>query len=385
MIPIRTDSRLRSTPWTNWAIIALNVLVFLIQHRMPSLTHRFELNPREPSLWNFFTYSLVHANGPHIASNMLFLYIFGNNVNDKMGHWGYSAFYVAGGIFSGICYVLFESNPVIGASGAVSAVTGAYLVLFPLANVTIIFFLFYFATWEIPSFWFIGFFFAQDLLLNFSGSATGVAHLAHIGGTLFGFSICFLLLTFYLLPRDHFDVVAMAKQWNRRRQFRDLTSKGYDPFGYAGAKNRVGVERRLPAQAVSREQEKVQDLKAQISDLLSNHHHARAAELYLEIKAIDPEQVLARQAQLEVGNQLASEQRYPQAAEAYESFLRHYRGFEQVEQVELMLGLIYARYLNRYDRAKEYLLRAMARLHGDKELSLARTELNRIEPFAGGA
>src|SRR5439155_4532533 len=94
---------------------------------------------------------------------------------------------------------------------------------------------------------------------------------------------------------------------------------------------------------------------------------------------IAPEQVLARQAQLEVANQLASQQKYTDAADAYELFLRHYKNFEQVEQVELMLGLIYARYLERYDRAKEYLLRAMARLHGERELSLARTELQRVE------
>ena len=90
--------------------------------------------------------------------------------------------------------------------------------------------------------------------------------------------------------------------------------------------------------------------------------------------------MLARQAQLDVANQLAGQQLYPQAAEAYELFLRHYPKFEQIEQVELMLGLIYARYLEQYDRAKEYLLRAMARLHGDRELKLAREELaSRIE------
>ena len=93
---------------------------------------------------------------------------------------------------------------------------------------------------------------------------------------------------------------------------------------------------------------------------------------------------MARQAQLDVAAQLASQQLYPQAAEAYELFLRHYRNYEQIEQVELMLGLIYARYLDRYDRAKEYLIRAMARLHGDREIKLARNELDRIESVADG-
>ncbi len=377
MIPVRTDSRLRSTPWTNYVIIAVNVVIFLLQQRMPWLTHKFALNPRNPSLLNFFTYSLLHQNAPHIASNLLFLFIFGSNVNDKMGHLGYVAFYLAGGIFSGLCYAMFDTGSVIGASGAVSAVTGAYMCLFPRANVTLVFFFFYVGVFEIPSLWFIGFFFVQDLLMNFSGAPTGVAHAAHLGGSVFGFAICFILLWLHLLPRDHFDVVSLVRHWNRRREFRDLTAGGYDPFGKAA---RVPAEMRLAA-PTSPEQEKIQDLKAQISDAIASHDHAKAAELYLQIKQIDPAQVIARQAQLEVANQLASQQRYPEAAEAYELFLQHYKNFEQVEQVELMLGLIYARYLDRYASAKEYLLRAMARLRGDKELSLARSELKRIEPL----
>jgi outer membrane protein assembly factor BamD (BamD/ComL family) len=82
-----------------------------------------------------------------------------------------------------------------------------------------------------------------------------------------------------------------------------------------------------------------------------------------------------------VAAQLASEQRHADAAEAYEQFLRTYPGFDQIEQVELMLGLIYARYLDRYVRAKECLTRALARLHDPKQVELAQTELRRIEPM----
>src|SRR5688572_17414701 len=101
MIPIRTDSPLRRTPWMNWGIIAVNVVFFLITHKMQSLGHELALNPRNPELWQFFTYSLVHANGAHLVGNMLFLYIFGNNLDDKMGHLAYLGFYLAGGVFSG--------------------------------------------------------------------------------------------------------------------------------------------------------------------------------------------------------------------------------------------------------------------------------------------
>ena len=373
MIPIGTDARLRTTPWMNWAIIGVHVLAFLVQSRMPRMTGRLALNPLDPSLYSFFTYTLLHGDVMHLASNMLFLYIFGNSVNDKMTHVGYLGFYLAACVFAGVGYAAFASHPVIGASGAVSAVTGAYLCLFPRANVSIL--LWWWGVFEIPSLWFIGFYFFQDLFFNFSPIPTGTAHMAHLSGTVFGFVVCFVLLSLHLLPRDHFDVASLFKQWNRRRQFRDVTASGYDPFAYAPSKR---IDPRLPAPRDAR-QDQIHDVRGGITDALASHDLHRAAELYLQLRKIDPEQVLARQAQLDVANQLASQQLYPQAAEAYELFLRHYKNFEQIEQVELMLGLIYARYLLRYDQAKECLLRAMARLHGDRELSLAREELRRVE------
>ena len=372
MIPIGTDARQRATPWMNWVIIAVHVLAFMIQSGVPRLD-RLALNPLEPSLLTFFSYALLHGSTAHLASNLLFLYIFGNNVNDKMGHAAYLGFYLAACVFAGVGYAATATVPVIGASGAVSAVTGAYICLFPRANVRLLFWLW--GIIEIPSVWFIAFFFFQDLFFNFAGEPTGTAHMAHISGSVFGFVVCFALLYFHLLPRDHFDVVALFKQWNRRRQFRDLTSSGYDPFAHSTVRRN---DPRLPAPRDPRE-DQIHDIRGEINDALVADNTAKAATLYLRLRKIDPQQVLARQAQLDVANQLASEQLYPQAAEAYELFLRQYRNFEQIEQVELMLGLIYARYLFQYDKARECLIKAMARLHGERELKLAREELRRVE------
>src|SRR5580692_3402980 len=125
IIPIRTDSRLRNTPYMNWALIAVNVLVFcFFQHAVntrghwslnmqainPQITYRYELSPDFPAVKTFITYAFMHANVMHLAGNMLFLYIFGNNVNDKLGHLGYLAFYLAGGVAAGIAYVLLQSG-----------------------------------------------------------------------------------------------------------------------------------------------------------------------------------------------------------------------------------------------------------------------------------
>jgi membrane associated rhomboid family serine protease len=362
----------------NWVLIAVTCAAFVVQQRSPQWFEPYVLNPREPSLVAYLTYPFLHGGLLHLLGNMLFLYIFGNNVNDKTGHLGYLGFYLAGGVFAGVGHTLLADTAVIGASGAVAAVAGAYLVLFPRSSVTIVYVLLFVGTVEIPSLWFVAFFFLKDLVSAFSGQPSGVAHMAHVSGTVFGFGVCLALLAVALLPRNQFDVLALVQRWHKRRQYRDLVSKGYDPFGYTPPPARPDPRELVGPDPLAA---KIQDLRAEISESIAHHNHPHAALLFLELKRLDPKQVLSRQAQLDVANQLASQQRYADAAEAYEQFLTHYANFEQLEQVELMLGLIYARYLERYDRAKEILLRAAARLHGERESALARAELARIEPF----
>jgi hypothetical protein len=333
---------------------------------------------------------------------MLFLYIFGNNVNDKMGHLGYLAFYLSGAVIAGVGYVVLSPAhsyaPVVGASGAVAAVTGAYLVLFPRATVTLVYLIFFIGTFELSSFWFVILFFVKDLVGMSGGplSNVGVAYSAHVFGTAFGFLLCFALLGAQLLPRDQFDVLALVRQWNRRRQYRDLVSQGYNPFDYAAApagavssgggggvtgffRGRGGGAAPAAPDPVAL---RVADLRGSISEAVSRHDMDVAASKFLELRSVDPKQVLSRQAQLDVANHLAGQQHFAEAAEAYEQFLVHYPKYEQIEQVQLMLGIIYARYLAQYAKAKQHLQAALPRLFGDRELAMARAELARIEPMA---
>jgi membrane associated rhomboid family serine protease len=394
IIPLRTDCPLRRVPWMNWGLIAANVVVFLATTSFGSDGHLhgpwlmfhgvaskqyFALNPRDPAIWQYITYQFLHENWLHIIGNMLFLYIFGNNINDRMGQLGYLGFYLAGGVIAGAGHAAFETSPVIGASGAVAAVTGAYLILLPRSNITIFYFFFLFGEVEIPSLWFVLFTFAQDVLAQFFpdmlGGRESVAHAAHITGTLFGATLCLILLAVGLMPRDQFDVLALLTRWNRRRQYRSMVSQGYDPFGYVPPANQPRPAEIDPRSA------RILELRAEISEAIAHHNLPKAVAQFLELKKVDPAQVLSRQAQLDVANQLASQQYYPQAAEAYEQFLSHYPNFDQIEQVELMLGVVYARYLQNYERARQLLLRALARLHGDGQIKWARTELARIEPL----
>jgi membrane associated rhomboid family serine protease len=369
IVPLHTDSPLRRTPWMNWAIIGVNVVVFLVQWHTEGWEQRFYLDPRDPHLYTYFTSQFLHADALHLGGNMLFLYIFGNNVNDRMGQWGYLAFYLAGGVFSGIGHMLTSSAPALGASGAISAVTGAYLVLLPRSHITIFYFIFFVGTIELPCMFFIIASFLKDFIFGFSGLGAGVAHTAHLAGSVFGFTISFILLTVQLLPRDQFDLYALIRQWNRRRQYQDMVRSGYDPFS---------ITPRGTRGAPDPNQERIQDLRARIAETLSEHKVEDAACFYLELHAMDPNQVLARQNQLDIANQLFAQGTHGAAADAYEGFLRFYPKYDQVEHVQLMLGLLYARYLNRPDKAREHLQTSLNRLSNPKEIDLAREELGKL-------
>jgi membrane associated rhomboid family serine protease len=380
ILPLRTDSPLRTTPYMNWVLIVANIAMFVVQKARPQVEPSLELYANAPTLTAFVTYAFLHGSLLHLAGNMLFLYLFGNNVNDKMGHIGFLLFYLAGAIFAAVGYLLTnDTGALIGASGAVWAVTGAYLVLFPRAHVTVLYFFVLIGRIELPSWAFVLMQVVWDVI-GLGQQGTNVAHAAHLAGAFFGFTVSMSLVAVHLLPRDQFDLWALFKQWNRRRQYRDMVAKGYNPFGYSVAV--AGGSGREIVQAESDERtERITEMRAEIAEAMAHHDIPLAASRYLELRRFDPDQVLSRQAQLDVANQLNAQQLYAEAADAYEAFLLAYPKFEQIEQIELMLGLIYARYLSRYDRAKEYLVKAIARLHADRELQMAKAELRRIDPL----
>lgn len=392
IIPIRTDSPLRARPWMNWALIAVTFFIgvaeaYSNQFRSPTWVNHLQLSGRVPVLWTFITHAFIHVGWLHLMANLLALYVFGNNVNDRLGPLGYLAFYLSGAIFAGVGFVVTDSNglQLFGASGAVMAVMGAYLALYPRSNITILSLLFLVGTFEVPSMYLIIIFFILDLLGKLS-DPVAVAHTAHITGLLFGFFIGMGLLGVRLLPRNPFDFLALVQRWHRRRQYKMLVRQGFNPFGYVARPAQARTVNRPQSHAeteVDPNLQRIRDLRAEINEAIAHHNLPHAAILFLDLRALDPRQVLARQSQLDIANQLASQQFFAQAADAYEQFLRHYPNFEQLEQVQLMLGLICSRYLAQYGRAKELLVAATQRLHGERELSMARIELDRIEPLLG--
>ena len=160
---------------------------------MPGVTGSAE--PQPPTWLTLFTSMFMHGGLLHLGGNMLFLWIFGNNVEDSMGRVKFVIFYLLGGLAATLLQVLVNPDaaiPNIGASGAIAGVLGGYLLLFPRARVvTVIFIVFFFTILELPALVILGFWFVQQLLfgyfdLNTAGAGGGVAYFAHVGGFAFG-------------------------------------------------------------------------------------------------------------------------------------------------------------------------------------------------------
>ena len=210
MLPLRDNVPTRSRPFVTWALILANVLVWVL-YQLPDLEGSVRELAYQPCEvvdtcaqtgedWPLtaLTSMFMHGGWDHLLGNMLFLWIFGNNIEDALGHARYLVFYFAGGFAATALQTVVTLSsgtdadaaiPNLGASGAVSAVLGAYLLLLPRAKVlTIIFFILR----EIPAVAFLGIWFLFQL---YSGSASlqrpeeggGVAFFAHVGGFVFGF------------------------------------------------------------------------------------------------------------------------------------------------------------------------------------------------------
>ena len=377
----------------NYFLITVNVIIFLVTYSPHYEYHpaygkileplrewatAFELYPKPPllQLWQFVTYAFLHGGIMHIVGNMFFLYLFGNNVNDKLGNVGYLSFYLGGAVFSGIGYTLISSNPILGASGAVAAITGAYLVLFPNTLVTVIYWFFFIGTVEIRALWFIllKLIFWDNVLA--ADPSHGIAYNAHLAGYAFGIITILILLAMGLIESNFNDLWSMLRQWNRRRQFRDAVSGGYDPYQASTARKAVSVKQ--TDQTDPQEQE-IMALRGQISDAMNNHNASRAASMYLDLLDHNSSQVLPRQLQLDVANQLMAEGKWPQSAEAYHKFLSRYSNYEFAEQVHLMLGLLYSRYLDKPEQALEYLNKAKDNLRDAGQKKMCQQEIQRLE------
>ncbi len=209
MIPIKDLHASRRTPWVVYAVLVLCGLAFLWQLGLGRegmqrailglglipgvITGSAELAPqlyRVPAWMTFVTSMFLHGSFLHLAGNLLYLWIFGNNIEDRLGHLGFLAFYLASGVAAAAAQIAPEPGstvPMIGASGAISGVLGAYLVLYPRSRVVVFIPISFMLLHEIRAFWLLIIWFAVQLISAVGApDGAGVAWWAHIGGFVAG-------------------------------------------------------------------------------------------------------------------------------------------------------------------------------------------------------
>jgi membrane associated rhomboid family serine protease len=208
-IPISDDNPLRSIrfQWVTLGLIVANAVIFLLQAfsdgaNVDSAIASFALTPSRlfhvpivdgalppggpwpvPEWMTLLTYQFLHGNIVHLVSNMLFLWVFGDNVEDALGHVRYLVFYLVCGVAGGLAHAAFlpaSTLPLVGASGAIAGVIAAYLMLHPRVRVWVL--AFRFLPLRVPAVWVLGFWVATQLVMVVLAPADGVAWWAHIGG-----------------------------------------------------------------------------------------------------------------------------------------------------------------------------------------------------------
>jgi membrane associated rhomboid family serine protease len=238
VIPLRDNIPTSRRPVVTYALIAANILVYFFWQQGglslsdPSnatyicnlqnwasypyeITHPGEQaaliatgcpTPDAPTYLTLFTSMFMHGGLLHLGGNMLFLWIFGNNVEDSMGSLKFIVFYVLGGLAATALHVITGPSsevPTLGASGAIAAVLGGYILLFPRARVvTVIFIVFFFTILELPALLVLGGWFVLQFLSAYSDATGGVAYYAHIGGFIFGLAAVRLFARRKRVPRQ---------------------------------------------------------------------------------------------------------------------------------------------------------------------------------------
>jgi rhomboid family protein len=202
LIPLRDIVPSRTTPVITIALIVLNVLVFLFElslgRAVEAFTFYFGLVPADFAWLNVFTSMFIHGGFLHIAGNMLYLWIFGDNVEDRMGHGRFLVFYLLCGVAAALAQTVTAPNstvPMVGASGAIAGVMGAYFVLYPKSRiVALVPLFFFFQIIEVPAIFFLGIWFLMQFLSGVGSIAEatrgapggGVAFWAHVAGFVAG-------------------------------------------------------------------------------------------------------------------------------------------------------------------------------------------------------
>jgi len=195
LIPVQTEVVFQRWPIMNFVLIGTCVLSYIsfnILNSGDSIFYAMILDGWSPV--GLVGHVFLHADFIHLLGNMIFLWVFGNALNERMGQVRYLLFFILAGVVSGMVHTLLDTTSALGASGAVNGVVGAYLILYPTNRVSLFWILFIKGgIIQISGYWLIGFWFIQDVIGAIVGNAY-IAYWAHIGGIVFGISAGCILL-----------------------------------------------------------------------------------------------------------------------------------------------------------------------------------------------
>lgn len=410
LIPLRTNLDARRPPRITVALILVNMLVYLallLAERAgfdrEALTGAGALasgsGPRGFRAWALITYQFLHDPSSllHLAFNMLFLWIFGAAVEDRLRPAGFLLFYLAGGMVAGLGHMLAAPGvPVIGASGAVAAVTGAFIALFPRARVLVLFFFVIIGVYAIPAVWLVGLYVALDLinqLFDLLGSRRGnTAYMAHLAGYAFGFTTGMILLATSVVRRGEFDALSLLAQWRRRRAFRrvatrsgggvwDVSASPKPTAAPAGA----SAEVRASSMAADAQRRAREVQREEIISAARRGASIEAAERLLSGRRTDPRLALPDRTELDLALALASAGRFDESRALLAALLErgpHAGGDDRsgtLDEAALTLAFLLGRHLGAPGEA-----RALAtRLAGSMSPAIRDSARSLLEDLAG--
>lgn len=337
-LPVGTDLYAPRAPRTTPTLVVLNGMIYVVilllvksnsAEDLRWMLNTFALSDANFRPWQLVTYQFLHDPGDiwHLVGNMAFLWAFGVALESRMRWWGFALLYLTGGIAAGVLQLLLEGGSAIGASGSVSAVTGAFVVLFPRARITVLFLTGFF---PIPAMLLVALYVALDFFGVLSAS-DGVAHWAHLGGVAWGFVVACALLATGLLKRTDLDLVFLLKQMRRRHVMRSAvrSADGQGPWEGAVSK-RLQREATATPKAPQASGASPAPPPGVSNSQLSKRLHEKGTEAFAH------------------GD-------YIGAANAFLESLRAAPTSANADQTRLMLAVIFARKLNDPAQAREHL------------------------------
>lgn len=370
-LPLGSDVPLKRATRTTPVLIGISIALAIVQLVSASanpgepdrLAQSLALVPGKSPWWTWLTYAFVHGGFMHLAGNCLFLFVFGPPVEDRLGRSCFALLYVLGAVAAGLAEAILQGiHPLIGASGSISAIAGAFLVLFPRSGIRIFMFFLVVGMVTVPAWIFI----LLHVVWDFSklGNAGNTAVGAHLGGYVFGAGIAAAGLATGLLKREGFDLFTLSRQAARRRAIREAS-------GHITRKSRVDSTRPVDPQV-----DAIARARADVLTRLSGADHDGAIKSYhallREHGNVPHACTLPRERQYQIANLIYQRADHQTAAIAYARFLETYPTDTEAPTVRLMLGMVNARYLNDPIAAKRLIAEALPNLRDESQSALAR-------------